>query len=312
MITDLLYIVAPVFLVLIVGYSAARFGGFDQTTVDGIMRFAQGFAVPCLLFLSVYRMDLATHFSSDLLLSFYTGALICFALGTVGARVIFKRRPGEAVAVGFAALFANSVLLGLPITERAYGPDALVANFVIVSIHAPVCYLVGMVTMEMARADGRSLSETLTVALRSLARTPIMIGLALGFVANLLHITLFEPLEAAVDMVASAALPAALFGLGAVLYRYRLGERLAEAGMVIVLSLLVHPLIVAILGVQVLPLTDSQLKSAVVTAAMAPGINAYLFANLYKRAEGTAATAVLVGTAVSVLTASGWLWWLGL
>ena len=87
MIAELLYIVAPVFLVLIVGYSAARFGGFDQTTVDGIMRFAQGFAVPCLLFLSVYRMDLATHFSSDLLLSFYTGALICFALGTVGARV---------------------------------------------------------------------------------------------------------------------------------------------------------------------------------------------------------------------------------
>ncbi|MEM7379299.1 MAG: AEC family transporter, partial [Pseudomonadota bacterium] len=156
------------------------------------------------------------------------------------------------------------------------------------------------------------LGETLSTALISLVRTPIMIGLALGFAANLMNITLFEPLEAGVDMMAKAALPVALFGLGAVLSRYRLGERLGEAGMVIVLSLLIHPAIIAVLDAQVVPLTDAQLKSAIVTAAMAPGINAYLFANLYNRAEDTAATSVLLGTAASVFTASAWLWWLGL
>jgi malonate transporter len=45
------------------------------------------------------------------------------------------------VAIGFVPLFANSVLLGLPITERAYGADALAGNFAIISIHAAYCYL---------------------------------------------------------------------------------------------------------------------------------------------------------------------------
>ncbi len=304
-------VVAPVFLLLATGYGAARFAGFNTQTVDAIMRFAQSFAVPCLLFLSVQRMDLAADFSPSLLVSFYTGSLSCFALGIIAARVVFKRRPGEAVAVGFAALFANSVLLGLPITERAYGTDALTANFVIVSLHAPVCYLVGMVTMEMARADGRKLSHTLLIATQSLIRNPLMIGIALGFAVNLSGIALAEPIEAAADMVAKAALPTALFGLGAVLTRFSLGERLAEASVVVGLSLVVHPAIVWLLGVGVIALSDAQLKSAVVTAAMAPGINAYLFANLYQRAVDTAATAVLIGTAFSVLSVSFWLWVLG-
>ena len=311
MITELIVIVAPVFLMLGAGYTAARVGGFTEPMVDAVMRFAQSFAVPCLLGLSVVRMDLAADFTGDILIAFYTGSIACFTLGIVGARVLFKRRPGEAVAVGFAALFANSVLLGLPITERAYGPDILVNNFVIVSVHVPICYLLGMLTMEMARADGRRLGDTVATALRSLARNPVMIGLTLGFAVNLSGLTLPEPVEAAVELAAQAALPSALFGLGAVLVRYRISERLGEAGMVIALSLLLHPVLVWVLGAELMSLSDAQIKSAVVTAAMAPGINAYLFANLYGRAEDTAATAVLIGTAASVLSVSGWLWWLG-
>jgi len=269
MITELIVIVAPVFLMLGAGYTAARVGGFTEPMVDAVMRFAQSFAVPCLLGLSVVRMDLAADFT------------------------------------------ANSVLLGLPITERAYGPDILVNNFVIVSVHVPICYLLGMLTMEMARADGRSLGDTVTTALRSLARNPVMVGLTLGFAVNLSGLTLPEPVEAAVELAAQAALPSALFGLGAVLVRYRISERLGEAGMVIALSLLLHPVLVWVLGAELMSLSDAQIKSAVVTAAMAPGINAYLFANLYGRAEDTAATAVLIGTAASVLSVSGWLWWLG-
>ena len=83
-----------------------------------------------------------------------------FALGILGARKLFHHRPGEAVAIGFGALFSNSVLLGLPIMERAYGAAALGPTFAIVSIHAPFCYFLGITVMEFARADGRSLPDT--------------------------------------------------------------------------------------------------------------------------------------------------------
>lgn len=71
------------------------------------------------------------------------------------------------------------------------------------------------------------------------------------------------------------------------------------------IALVVHPLITRGLGLAfALPVEAT--RSAVLTAAMAPGINAYIFASMYGRAMRVAATTVLVATALSVLTV--WLW----
>ena len=70
-------------------------------------------------------------------------------------------------------------------------------------------------------------------------------------------------------------------------------------------SLLVHPGIAYALG-RMTGLDDAGLRSAVMTAAMAPGVNAYLFANLYGVAKRVAASTVLIATGLSI--GSIWLW----
>jgi malonate transporter len=307
LIIDLLLVVMPVFLVIGAGYAATRTHLFRQSGVDGLMVFTQNFAIPCLLFRGVATLDLGAAFDGRLLLSFYSGAVICFALGTIAVRRLFRRRPGEAVAVAFAGLFSNSVLLGLPIMERAYGAAALAPNFAIVAIHAPFCYLVGISTMEVARADGRGFVATVRVVLNAMFRNALMIGLALGFAVNLAGIPLPEPVWGAVNMVADAALPAALFGLGGVLTRYSIRASIGEAGMIASLSLVLHPAIALGLSHFVFDLPAEFVRAAVVTAAMAPGVNAYVFANLYNRAQAQAATVILLATGASVVTAAAWL-----
>ena len=47
-------------------------------------------------------------------------------------------------------------------------------------------------------------------------------------------------------------------------------------------------------------------RSAVLTAAMAPGVNAYIFANMYGRAKRVSASSVLLATIASILTV--WVW----
>ncbi|MEL6680634.1 MAG: AEC family transporter [Pseudomonadota bacterium] len=307
----LLEIVAPVFLVIGAGYAAVRAGVFKDSAVDGLMVFTQSFAIPCLLFAAIARLDLGAVFDPRLLVSFYSGAAICFLLGIIGARILFRRRPGEAVAIGFGALFSNSVLLGLPIMERAFGPESLASNFAIVAIHAPFCYLLGITAMEFSRADGRGFVGTVQSVARAMFRNALMIGLALGFVVNVSGMGLPEPVWAAVDLMTRAALPVALFGMGGVLTRYSLRAELPPGLMVLVLSLGLHPLIAWVLSAQVFALPEGFVRSAVVTAAMAPGINMYVFANLYNRAKGVAASTVLIGTGLSVVTVSFWLWVLG-
>ena len=75
--------------------------------------------------------------------------------------------------------------------------------------------------------------------------------------------------------------------------------------MVCGIALLVHPALVWSFG-SALSLPQDFFRSAVLTAAMAPGFNAYIFADMYGRARRVAATSVLMATALSVLSA--WMW----
>jgi predicted permease len=112
-------------------------------------------------------------------------------------------------------------------------------------------------------------------------------------------------------MVAESALPAALFALGGVFTRYAVRASLAEAGTIAALSLLLHPAIAYGLAAGAFALPPEFVRGAVVTAAMAPGVNTYVFASLYGRGQAQAASAILLATAASVLTVSAWLALLG-
>ncbi|WP_306120600.1 MULTISPECIES: AEC family transporter [unclassified Roseitalea] len=304
----ILVTVAPVFLLIAVGYGAVRLDYLKGELTDTLNIFAVRVAVPALLFQAMGRLDLAQAFSPPLLVSYYAGAYACFAIAIVLARTVFRRRPGESVAVGFAATFSNSVLLGIPIIDRAYGAETVTVAFGIIALHAPLIYATGMITMELMRRDGRPLGETLRAALRSILANPLMAGILAGLAVNAGDVTLPEPLDAAIAMLAAAAIPAALVGIGASLTRYKMTAALPETLTVSALSLVVHPLIALVLSHYVFGLSSIAVHAAVVIAAMPPGVNIYIFASLYDRAVGLAASALLLATVLAVGTVTVWLY----
>ncbi|MCL5778997.1 AEC family transporter [Limibaculum sp. FT325] len=308
---SLFLIVLPVFLVVGAGYAAVRSKIFPDAGIDALVRFATGIAVPVLLFRAIYRLDLGAVLVLAHLASFYIGSLAAFVCGIVLSRRIWGRRPGESVAVGFSAFFSNTVLLGVPVMTRAYGEEALAPAFAIIAFHAPFGYLVGILTMEFSRRDGAPVSLALRRTARAMFHNELTLGIALGFVLNLTGVPLPEPVTATINMIAAAALPVALFALGGVLTRYRLRAELGEAGMTAALSLMLHPFIAFVLSRHVFGLPDEFVRAAVVIAAMPTGVNGYVFAAMYDRAVGTAASTVLLGTAASIVTITLWLAILG-
>jgi len=302
----LLDVILPVFLVVGFGYIVVWRKLFSTAAVDGLMSYTQNFAIPCLLFMALIKIDLGQAYSFRLMGSYYIGAASGFALGFLGARYIFKRSAEDSVAIGFVSLFSNSVMMGLAITERAYGVDALVANFAIVSLHAPFCYFVGITAMEIAKSDGDSIAQVALNVGKSMMKNALFIAILLGLLVNIADVALPKAFLDGTNMVATTALPAALFGMGGVLYQYRPEGDFGAIAWVVGISLLVHPAIVWSLG-QLWDLSVSELRSAVLTSAMAPGINCYIFASMYNRAKRVAASGVLIATALSVLTIWCWL-----
>ncbi len=302
---DLIDVILPVFLVIGFGYLAVWKGYFSDAGVEGLTRFTQNFAIPCLLFRAIAGLDLGQQFDITTLATFYLGALSGFAGGLIGARVLFRRAWPDCVAIGFCGLFSNSVLLGLPIAERAFGAASLVNNYAIVAVHAPFCYAVGVTAMEIVRNPGSPPLATLRKVTQAMFRNALVIGIGLGFIFNLSGLPLPSVVGDAVDLMVRAALPAALFGLGGALVRYRPEGDMRAILWVCGCSLVLHPAVTFGLGTLVGLSTDA-LRAAVLTAAMAPGVNTYIFASMYGTARRVAASGVLIGTALSILTI--WVW----
>ena len=306
----LLQVILPVFLVVGFGYLAVWRKWFSDAGVGALMAFTQNFAIPCLLFRAISTLDLGQTFQPALLGSFYIGAIAGFGLGLFGARILFKRSWEDSVAIGFCCLFSNTVLLGLPITERAYGTEALTANFAIIAVHAPIGYTLGIAVMELVRGRGLSGKALLQKIVKSVLKNALVIALSLGFAVNLSGIVLPEIMTDGVYLLSRGALPVALFGLGGVLVRYRPEGDIRVILYICAISLFVHPALVWITG-SYANLSTSDFRSAVLTAAMAPGVNAYIFAQMYGRAQRVAAYAVLISTGLTIFTASLWLYALG-
>ncbi len=307
----ILNIVIPVFAIIALGNLAVRFRLFPTEGVRGLVVFVNNFATPCLLFDAMLRSDFGTAFDLRIIGPFYAGALFSLVAGAVVAIKIFGNKPGEGVSSGFAAMFSNTVLIGIPLLQRAYGDAALPVVFSIIAFHAPVLITLGMVVMELVRRDAAPLHRALGAAALRIVRNPLLWGVVLGLLAHAYEVVLPEPALAFLAMMSAAVLPTALFGMGGALNEYRLADNWPQALAMASFQLLIHPAIAWVLMVPVLGVDPAIARYGVLLAAMPAGINVYVFATYYNRGVNVATNTVLISTVASIVTVSAWLYFLG-
>lgn len=300
-------VVAPVFALIALGYAAVRLRLYPREGVGGLIGFVNTFAAPTLLFRAMLTVDFGAAFIPAIIGPFYLGAVLMMVFGALTARKIFGRSPGESVAVGFAAMFTNTVLVGVPVIQRAYGDAAMPVVFSIIGLHAPVLMTGGMLYMELMRRDGGKVSVALLQGMKTALTNPLLIGIGLGVAGNLAGVRLGGVLDDTTALLASSVMPVALFGLGGALNDYKLADNLSQATIMSGFKLIVHPLIAWIVMVPVLGVDPQIARYGVLLAAMPTGINAYIFSTYYNRSVDVATNTILLSTFASVFTISGWL-----
>ena len=305
-------VILPIFALMGLGYGAVRFRLFPAEGIKSLIAFVNNFATPCLLFHSLVTSDFRSAFNLAIIGPFYLGALICFVIGIVIAIKFFGNRPGEAVSVGFSGTFTNTVLVGLPIMSRAYGPDSLPVTLSIIGLHGAILLTIGMITMELMRRDGASLGKTLLTAARRVGSNPLIWGIAAGMIGYFAGLQLVEPVEAFLVMMSSAVVPAALFGIGGALNEFKLSDNWKQALVASLIKLIVHPAIAYVLMIWVLHVPMDIARYGILLSAMPAGVNVYVFATYYNRGVNVAANTILIATVASAATISIWLYLLSL
>ena len=138
----------------------------------------------------------------------------------------------------------------------------------------------------------------------------LAIGILLGIGFNFLDLSFSTKTEEILKRGTTCIIPLALFTMGGVLYYYRISTSYMLPLAIIFTSLLVQPAIVYLLGVYSWGIEIETLRNAVIMAAMAPGLNAYFFANMYDNSKDLVATTILLATGLTVFSSSFWIYFL--
>ncbi len=301
-------VILPVFVLIAIGFTSSLLQFLKRGSVDRLAKFSQDLGIPFLLFYNFAILDLSSAFDIELLICFYSSMIFSFIVISCTAYFIFKYPYNPSIVLGFCAMFSNGVLLGLPISELAFGQESLFVNYTIIIGHAPFCYLIGITLIEVGKIENNSYLFGLKSSLKAILFNNLTIGILLGIGFNFFEFQFLPSIEEILKIVTAWIIPLSLFTMGGVLYHYRVSKEYKLPAIIISSSLLLQPAAVCFLGIQLLDVPIANLRNAIIMAAMAPGLNAYFFANMYGECREIVATTILVSTVLTVFTSTLWIY----
>jgi hypothetical protein len=313
----LLTIVLPIFGLIAIGWLSIALRLLPASTGDALADFTFVIGIPLLLFRALGTLELPDLSPWPYWLCYFSGMAVVWAVGLVIVRRVFGRDARAGVIGGVSAAFSNTVFMGIPVFERAFGEEGLLVGLLLIAVHLPVMMTAAVFLIDAAeRADGvasdpaspRAVARRLV---RDLSRNPLVVGLVAGALFRLTGLPMPSVAMELLDRVADMAIPVALLALGMGLHRYGIGGTLAPAIVLAVVKLVLAPAIVFALATHVFALPPLAIAIATVTAALPTGVNAYLIANHFRTGHAIASNAIAITSIASLVTLSFWLWFLG-
>lgn len=301
---SILSITIPVYLLIGLGYLAARRGWFAAAEMRVFGRFVIQFALPALVFQALAQRPFSEILNGRYLFTYAAGSLLVLLGGWFVARRVQGHGAAFSALFGMGMGFSNSGFVGYPIALQVLGPNAAVA--------LALCMLVEnvlLLPLTLALAEGNTAARAwhgvLRQALVRLAKNPLILAIAAGLAVSLLGLEIPVPVAKGVGLLAGASTALALFVIGGSLKGLQLRGQLRGVGVVALGKLLLHPLAVLAL-VHLVPVAEPLRTAAVLFAAM-PMLSIYPILAQPHGEESFCAAALLLATVLSLLTVSLWI-----
>ncbi len=302
---DVLLVVAPVFALIALGYVTSWLGLLSEGTHKGLAEFAFGIAVPALMLRVIATAQFPEVNPVRVWMAYYGAVASTWLVATLAARFALRRSPHDGVTIAMASVYGNIVMLGIPLSLAAFGPEAAGPMALLLAINTPILWLA--VTVQMSAVESGTdtgLGKRMVSLGADLIRNPIVLGIVGGGVLRLVDVGLHPVADKALSLVAQAGVPTSLIALGAGLRKFRIEGQLPLLGTMCLLKLLIMPLVAGWLAVGVFELPKVAAGVVIIFAAMPAGANVYLFASRYGRVVDSASGAIALGTLISALTVS--------
>jgi predicted permease len=299
----------PFFALIFCGYAALARKLVGPTAVQGLNAFVFHFALPALLFAKVGTTPVAELFDWRFFAAFYGVAFSLWIATSALARWRFGLPLAEAAVAGAGGIWTNSGYMGVPLLMTALGPDAALPAVLALTFDNLITAPVLIMFLEARTGHGGDRLATLRTVGRNLLKNPLVLAVFAGFAWTLTGLDLPTPIGNFAGLLGAAAAPCALFALGASLVGAPIASARAEILTLGTIKLVVHPAIMAVTVLWLLPLRPELAVATIVTASLPTGASVFVLAERYGIYATRASSLVLATHAFSVVTVTAVLIW---
>jgi malonate transporter len=296
----LLPLTAPLFLLVLVGYTLTRWGKWPKSVSDALTRFVFAVAIPTLLFRLMSDFSRLPPVDPFLLVAYFGGCLLVYGIGRVVARRAFGMDATAQSVFAMGGIFSNNVLLGLPLAKTMLGEASLPAVSLVLVFNSMLLWTLITVSVEWAR--NRTTSATALMATgKGVIMNPVVASILAGTGYGFIGIPLPGMIDRTLELISQAAVPLSLIALGMGLAEYGIREGWRNSTAICAMKLLLHPLAVLLLA-WVLKLPPLETQAVVLMAALPVGANVYLMSRQFDTLGGPIAASLVLSTALAAVT----------
>ncbi|OTP81651.1 AEC family transporter [Gilliamella apicola] len=290
----------PLFILILLGFLAVKLGRWQKTVTDSLTKFTFYIAFPIMLFQIMSHFSEQSEIDIKLLLVFFGGSFIVFAIGCLIASKIFKLNGSQSTLFAMGGIYTNTVFVGIPIIKMLLGDQAIPIVAIIVIFNALILWTLATVSIEfvqMGKLSGRSFIK----ALKNVSKNPIIIGIFTGIVVNYIGLPIPNFINQSTKMVSDMTAPLSLIVLGMGLAEYKIRDQFLITGSICILKLAILPIVTYIVG-KLLGLPTLELQVVVLLSSVSIAINCYMMARQFEVLQGPIASSLLISTALSSVT----------
>ncbi|MBL8572968.1 MAG: AEC family transporter [Hyphomicrobiaceae bacterium] len=307
---DVLALALPFFGLILIGFASGKIRKIGYEGLAWLNFFIVYIALPALFFKLIAQTPLeqlaqwsyiaATTFAT------YCAYAVAFAVGVLTLQGDIRRATIQALI----GAYSNIGYMGPGLTLATLGQAAAVPTALVFCFDNALLFTLTPLLMALGGTERMAPGTMALSILKRIFFHPFILATIVGVAAAAIG---FKPpliVDKMLTWLMNAAAPCALFTLGVTVALRPIREVPFEMPIVLAIKLLIHPLFVLLLLNYIGGFDRIWIYTATLMACLPPALNVFVIASQYKVDLDRASAAILIGTLVSVVTVTGFLYFI--
>jgi len=242
--TDVVFAIAPIFMLMIIGNLLRRNQILDEAFWSLNDKLVYWILMPALLFNEISQ----THFSPALFGS-YAVVILCGFFAVILLSILLSKVCGYSGAVSSSVMQGaarHNAFIALAISGSLFGAKGLAIGTSLMAILIPIVNVVIVTFMVIVLQDEKpnNAKPRLTAVIAELAKNPLILSIIVGIVFSVANAKDVPIIHETTRLLGLGAIPLLLLGLGANIRIRNLSIKISPLVISCVLKLAIFPIIV--------------------------------------------------------------------